>query len=79
MPEEDGFSLLRKVRAQGDRTPAIALTAYTRPSDRTRALQAGFQTHLSKPFDPDRLLEVLRRSRSGVAPEAPAEREAPAS
>jgi CheY-like chemotaxis protein/two-component sensor histidine kinase len=63
MPEEDGYSLIRQVRlrsaADGGRTPAIALTAYARAEDRTRALLAGFQTHVAKPAEPTELLAVV--------------------
>ncbi|MBS2020700.1 MAG: PAS domain S-box protein [Deltaproteobacteria bacterium] len=59
MPEVDGFELLRRVRSLGDprgRTvPAIALTAFARPEDRTKVLRAGFVMHLSKPVDPTEL------------------------
>jgi PAS domain S-box-containing protein len=55
MPDEDGLSMLRRVRAlpaeEGGQVPAIALTAYTRPEDRAQALEAGFQMHVSKPID----------------------------
>lgn len=63
MPIEDGFSLIEKVRAlppeQGGGTPAVALTAYARVEDRTRALLAGFNMHLTKPVDPAELIVVL--------------------
>ncbi|HYP50279.1 MAG TPA: ATP-binding protein, partial [Pyrinomonadaceae bacterium] len=56
MPNEDGYSLIRKVRAlkpeEGGAVPAAALTAYVREEDRLRALDAGFQTHIPKPVDP---------------------------
>lgn len=59
MPHEDGYSLLRKVRAlpagTGGKTPALALTAYARMEDRLKALAAGFQNHLAKPVDPAEL------------------------
>jgi CheY-like chemotaxis protein len=55
MPVEDGYSLIRKVRAlpheRGGRTPALALTAYARDDDRKRALSEGYQIHLAKPVD----------------------------
>jgi CheY-like chemotaxis protein len=55
MPLEDGYSLIRKVRAlpheRGGRTPALALTAYARDDDRKRALSEGYQVHLAKPVD----------------------------
>jgi len=44
---------------RGGNIPAVALTAYTRAEDRTRALAAGFQQHLSKPIDPEELISVL--------------------
>jgi PAS domain S-box-containing protein len=63
MPGEDGYTLLQKVRAlepeQGGRIPAIALTAYAYEQDRQRALEVGFQAHVSKPIDPAALLAVL--------------------
>jgi signal transduction histidine kinase/ActR/RegA family two-component response regulator len=63
MPGEDGFSLIRKVRAlpeeRGGRTPAAALTAYARDEDRRRALAAGFQLHIAKPFDPRELVAAV--------------------
>jgi CheY-like chemotaxis protein len=59
MPKVDGYALIRRIRrrapARGGRTPAIALTAYTRPEDGESALAAGFQAHLTKPVDPERL------------------------
>ncbi|RYX86707.1 PAS domain S-box protein [bacterium] len=60
MPEEDGYSLIRRVRASeeqdGPFLPAIALTAYATHKDRMNALMAGFQAHLIKPFEPAELL-----------------------
>jgi PAS domain S-box-containing protein len=54
MPDEDGYGLIRKVRAlsadRGGSTPAVALTAYTRAEDRQRALSAGYHIHLAKPI-----------------------------
>jgi CheY-like chemotaxis protein len=53
MPIEDGFDLIRHVRAlepiEGGRTPAVALTAYVRAEDAHAALSAGFDRHLAKP------------------------------
>jgi CheY-like chemotaxis protein len=63
MPDEDGYSLIRRVRewesARGAHTPAVALTAYGRIEDRVRALNAGFQMHVAKPVDPDELAAVI--------------------
>jgi len=63
MPEMDGYQLIRKVRAlppdQGGLTPAIALTAYAGEYDQRQALKAGFQKHLAKPVEPDRVVRVI--------------------
>lgn len=63
MPEEDGYSLLRRVRRlsaeEGGNTPAIALTAYARTEDRVEAIKAGYQAHVSKPFNPVELLVLV--------------------
>jgi PAS domain S-box-containing protein len=63
MPDEDGFSLLRRVREweheRGLYIPAVALTAYGRTEDRVRALRAGFQTHVAKPVEPAELAVVI--------------------
>ena len=63
MPEEDGFSLIARVRQlppeRGGRVPALAVSAYVREEDRMRALAAGFQGHVSKPFDPSELLAAI--------------------
>lgn len=62
MPGTDGFELIGKMRAaeKGEAAiTAIALTAYASEDDRQRALDAGFQIHLSKPVNFDELLEIL--------------------
>jgi signal transduction histidine kinase len=63
MPNEDGYALIRSVRALGSaRTasiPAIALTAHTRREDVARALDSGFQIHVAKPVDLPRLLSAV--------------------
>lgn len=65
MPRMDGYHFIRKVRSfdpqNGGDTPAVALTALNRREDRTRAVKAGYQYHLAKPFDMDVLIDVLRR------------------
>ena len=61
MPGEDGYWLVEQVRADptlGD-LPAVALTAYARAEDRSRALAAGYQAHLTKPLDPDALTTAV--------------------
>jgi signal transduction histidine kinase len=63
LPGEDGYSMIRKVRARGavrgGNLPAAALTAYARTEDRVRALSAGFQMHLSKPIEPAELVATI--------------------
>jgi PAS domain S-box-containing protein len=70
LPGEDGYTLIRRVRAHSApavrNVPAIAVTAYTTVPDRDEALALGYQRHLSKPIDPQQLIEtihdVLRRA-----------------
>jgi CheY-like chemotaxis protein/two-component sensor histidine kinase len=62
MPEQDGYDLIKQMRAlPGDagRVPAVALTALARAEDRKRALSAGYQKHVSKPVDPAELVAVI--------------------
>jgi signal transduction histidine kinase/ActR/RegA family two-component response regulator len=74
MPGEDGYALIRKVRqlsdGTGGRTPAVALTAYARAEDRTRALLAGFQSHVAKPVDTAELFAVIGSVIGGMGPRA---------
>jgi CheY-like chemotaxis protein len=74
MPDEDGYGLIRRIRAlssaRAASIPAAALTAFARDEDRERALQAGFQLHVPKPVDASALLaavETLSRMRVGVS------------
>jgi CheY-like chemotaxis protein len=63
MPIEDGYALMRKVRAReperGGLVPALALTAYARAEDARRALEAGYQAHVPKPVAPDELATLV--------------------
>jgi PAS domain S-box-containing protein len=63
MPGDDGYSLLRKLRAMraesGGLTPAVALTAYAGDWDREQALRAGFQIHIAKPVNPATLIATI--------------------
>jgi CheY-like chemotaxis protein len=63
MPNQDGYFLIRRVRElepdHGGRTPAVALSAYSRPEDRIRSLKAGFNLHVSKPVEPSELITVV--------------------
>jgi len=73
LPDEDGYSLIRRIRhretQRGGFLPAIALTGYARADDKIRALVAGFQAHVVKPLEPAELMaaitDVRGRSRSG--------------
>ena len=51
MPGEDGYALVRTLRAEGLRQPVAALTAHAHPNDRARALDAGFDVHIAKPIE----------------------------
>jgi PAS domain S-box-containing protein len=59
MADEDGYSFIRKLRANGSSIPAVALTAYASLEDARRALDAGFQKHITKPVEPLMLVGVL--------------------
>ena len=63
MPGEDGYALIRKVRAlppdRGGLTPAVALTGWSTVADRARALQAGFHAHVAKPVDVRELVTIV--------------------
>jgi CheY-like chemotaxis protein len=72
MPHADGYELLRKLRLMGDayaRTPVIAVTAYAREEDRQRALAAGFQAHIGKPFEVQALLGIAAALISKMHPD----------
>jgi CheY-like chemotaxis protein/nitrogen-specific signal transduction histidine kinase len=78
MRGEDGYSLIRQLRLleekQDSVLPAVALTAYARSEDRTKAIRSGFQNHLAKPVEPAELLAVVSRlaGRKAAAPPDPA-------
>ncbi len=65
MPGEDGYALIRKVRAldkeTGGATPAVALTAYARSEDQAAALAHGFQVHVTKPIEPAALVMTVAK------------------
>ena len=75
MAGEDGYALLKKVRAlpaeRGGATPAIALTGYANPQDRVDALRAGFQIHVSKPVTPAELAAAVASLVAPARPGAP--------
>lgn len=75
MPGEDGYSLIRTVRARGrehgGQIPAAALTAYARSADRARALAAGFDAHLPKPVEPVELVSAIKNLLRGAIDHCP--------
>ena len=77
MPSEDGLTVLRKLRAAGDLTPVIMLTAMAQDEDRINGLELGADDYLAKPFNPcelhARIQAVLRRAPDLPPPGAPSE------
>jgi hypothetical protein len=65
MPDEDGYDLIRKVRAlppeKGSQTPAIALTGYASKKDRERALESGYQQHIAKPIEQADIIAAIAK------------------
>jgi CheY-like chemotaxis protein len=63
MPEVDGYSFIQQVRSlppeKGGQVPAIALTAYAREGDRDRAISDGYQRHVTKPLEPEQLVQAV--------------------
>jgi CheY-like chemotaxis protein len=71
MPGEDGYDLMRRLRADGSdarELPAVAVTAFGAREDRRKALAVGFQAHLQKPFDAESLVDVVARLAAGNFP-----------
>jgi CheY-like chemotaxis protein len=71
MPEVDGYEFIQRLRTlaepKGSDIPAIALTAYAGAQDRRRALELGFDQHLTKPVDPAELVRVIVRAQATKA------------
>ena len=65
LPGEDGYELIKKIRqlspAEGGTIPAIALTGYASLQDRVQAFDVGYQEHIAKPVDIDKLIELVNR------------------
>jgi CheY-like chemotaxis protein len=63
MPEVDGYQLIQQIRTlppeKGGQIRAIALTAYARVDDSERAITSGYQRHVTKPLDPEELVQVV--------------------
>ena len=73
LPGLDGYEVARSIRRDGTTAGVelIALTGYGRPEDRQRAMEAGFDAHLVKPIDPERLDAALVRGGSRAGPRPP--------
>lgn len=71
LPSIDGYELIRRVRNElklsAERLPAVAVTAFGRKEDRERAIEAGFQAHLSKPYEVGKLLMIIHQFGEGLA------------
>jgi two-component system CheB/CheR fusion protein len=81
MPKRDGYDLIATLRREfadrADRLPAIAISGYARDEDHARALRAGFDAHLAKPFGMRALFDLITRlvregRETGAQPENPA-------
>lgn len=68
MPDMDGYEFMKTVRDRGLKIPSIALTAFSRDEDRKRALASGFQEHMAKPIDVDRLLSTILKLSETATP-----------
>ena len=76
MPNEDGYAFIRSVRTLPGETkrniPAVALTAFARNEDRTRALVEGFNVHITKPVEPSALVQaVIDLTAAAMTPRPP--------
>src|SRR5699024_1111631 len=60
MPDVDGYELIRRLRKSGNRTPAIAVTAFARTDDRNKALSSGYSAYCAKPIDGAELARTVR-------------------
>jgi CheY-like chemotaxis protein len=74
MPRMDGYELIRRVRGElglgPQRLAAIAITAYAREEDRARALLAGYQAHIVKPYQAGQLVTLINELAGGSGPTA---------
>jgi PAS domain S-box-containing protein len=61
LPGEDGYALIRHLRSLegAEKILAVAVTAFARQEDRNRVLEAGFDEHVAKPIDPDKLIALI--------------------
>jgi signal transduction histidine kinase len=67
MPGRDGYELMKDCRARGVTAPAVALTAYARSEDRTKAFSSGYQSHVAKPVEAGELLATVAALTRGMS------------
>ena len=60
LPKLDGFTVLRRMRAAGNATPVLMLTARSEVADKVEGLDCGADYYLTKPFEPQELLACIR-------------------
>jgi CheY-like chemotaxis protein len=67
MPELDGYEVARRIRARADgaQVSLIAVTGWGQEKDRQQSAEAGFDHHLTKPVDPERLFRLIQPARKG--------------
>jgi CheY-like chemotaxis protein len=69
LPDIDGYKIAQRLSQQDGRRPLlVAITGYGAEEDVHRSYQAGFDLHLTKPVDPEALINLLRRFERVVAP-----------
>lgn len=66
MPILDGFGVIKQLRSKDYKKPVLAITAHNNIEDRDRCAEAGFDGHISKPFNSERLLQVLKEHLASV-------------
>lgn len=73
LPDRDGYQLIRELRSRSawQGRPAIACSAYALPEDRTRALEAGFDRFMTKPIEPEDLIQSIAAVRGSGLPSSP--------
>lgn len=63
MPEEDGYTFIGRIRElpseKGGQIPALALSAFASAESRQRAFEAGFHRYLTKPFEPESIVDQI--------------------
>jgi CheY-like chemotaxis protein len=66
LPDASGGDLLERLRRRGNLVPAVAVTAFATLDERHQMLAQGFNAHIPKPVDPDRLVRTVARAASAA-------------